>query len=686
MRASPLQRSGRVLAEWGRLRCSTRWLATTWLFSLALAAWPAGAAPARIAGLRCLGAQTMQPLLARWARGFQSQQPDIAVEVGRSTRYSAAGVAAVLAGTANCVSLAREAFPAEVAAFQRSLGQAPLLVPVAGGSYATPHGSFALAVYVNRANPLRGLSLPQLATLFSGRSLPAQTRPLTTWGQLGLHGVWADRPIHLYGMTPRRASGNPPGIVNFLDTRVLQGRPWRADLRVQVDTTDSSALTAIVRQVGRDPDGIGYSGFGYADGTVRALPLAVRTGAPYVAGSPATVASARYPLAREIYLGFPPGATDSLTSSACRFMAYVLSRAGQRMVARDGMRFMPLTLMQRRDAHAKLLHDCTAAAHPAYLTADGAVRIVGYNDMRWMLQAIDRRYLQRYPGARFRLILHGTRTAPAALASGRSLFAPMGAPFLPTALAAYRRQVGTEPLRFRVAHAALDPRARSSPLAIYVNISNPLSSIDMEQLRRSFTGTEPLATWSQLGLGGTWARRPIHPCGLAPTTALGRYMRLQHFGGTTYAADYIGYAESAQVLARVAADPDALCIADLNQAVASVRTLGIRLGQGQGISIGSSADIVSGRYPLDRYLYIYVRAPKAGVSERMVCRYLRLLLSDDGQRLLAAAAPGYLPLSQAQREHERQKVKATLCNRGARPSSHSRTSSVPPTLDPSVVR
>lgn len=626
----------------------------------------------------------MQPLLARWARGFQSRQPGVVVEVGRGTRYSAAGVAAVLAGTANCISFAREAFPAEVAAFRHELRHEPILVPVAGGSFATPHGSFALAVYVNRANPLRGLSLPQLATLFSGRRLPGQMQPLTTWGQLGLHGVWADRPIHLYGMTPRRASGNPPGIVNFLDTRVLRGHRWRADLRVQVDTTDSSALTAIVRQVGRDPDGIGYSGFGYADGMVRALPLAVRSGAPYVAGSPATVASARYPLAREIYLGFPPGATDSLTSSACRFMAYVLSRAGQRMVARDGMRFIPLTLVQRRDAHAKLLHDCTAAAHPAYLTADGAVRIVGYNDMRWMLQAIDRRYMQRYPGVRFRLILHGTRTAPAALASGRSLLAPMGAPFLPTALAAYRRQVGTEPLRFRVAHAALDPRARSSPLAIYVNIGNPLSSIDMEQLRRSFTGIEPLATWSQLGLGGTWARRPIHPCGLAPTTALGRYMRLQHFGGTAYAADYIGYAESAQVLARVAADPDALCIADRNQAVASVRMLGIRLGQ--GISIGSSADIVSGRYPLDRYLYIYVRAPKAGVSERMVCRYLRLLLSDDGQHLLAAAAPDYLPLSQAQREHERQKVKATLCNSGARPSPHSQTSSVPPTLDPSVVR
>lgn len=643
------------------------WLAVSWLVAAAAAAGPARAVPSGSqgagAGLRCLGADTMRPLLLEWARRLGAQAHDVPVEVGAGSRYSAAGVAAALAGLVNCISFAREPFPAERAAFEHRLGRRLIVVPVAGGSYATPHGSFALAIYVNRTNPLRGLDLAQLVAVFAGRPAPGQVKPLVTWGQLGLRGAWAGQPIHLYGMTPLRTNGNPPGIVNFLDGRVLRGQHWRADLRVQKDAPGSTALAAIVRQVGRDPDGIGYSGFGYATGAVRALRLSSHTGAAYVAGSPDAVAAGRYALAREIYLGFPATAAGGLSPPACRFLAYVLGPRGQRQVVRDHMRFIPLTLAQRRDARRQLARDCDTA-RPAYLDRDGAVRIVGYNDMRWMLQAINRRYVQQYPGVRFRLILKGTRTAPAALADGSSLFAPMGAEFLPDALASYRRQTGGDPLQFRVAHAALDPRARSSPLAVYVHPGNPLSSINLTQLRRAFTGAAPLANWGQLGMGGAWARRPIHPCGLAPGTALGRYMRRHHFDDEAYTTGYAGYRESVLVLRRVAADPDALCFADLNQASSAVRPLGIRLGPGQGVSTGSRADIVSGRYPLDRYLYVYARAPRAGHRDRLLCRYLQLLLSEEGQRLLAAARPSYLPLSTAQRTMEQARARHLLCGPG----------------------
>ncbi len=627
--------------------------------------------------LHCVGADTMRPLLSRWASGFHAIQRQSSVVVGTGTRYSAAGVTAMLAGSANCVSFAREPFLAERAAVEHQLGRSLVVVPVAGGSYATPHGSFALAVYVNRANPLRGLDLTQLAAVFSGQPAPGQIQPLATWGQLGLRGAWATRPIHLYGMLPQRASGNPPGIVNFLDGRVLLGLPWRADLQVQTDAPGSTALTAIVQQVGRDPDGIGYSGFGYANAAVHALQLSMHAGAPYVAGNPTTVAAGRYALAREIYLGFAVNPAVGLPPSACRFLAYVLSARGQRQVMRGPMHFLPLTPAQQRTARKQRARAC-GNRRPAYLDRDGKVRIVGYNDMRWMLQAIDQRYAELYPGVHLTLILKGTRTAPAALANGSSLFAPMGAEFLPSALADYRRQVGSDPMKFRVAHAALDPRAHSSPLAIFVHPSNPLSTISLEQLLRSFTGRAPLTTWGQLGLGGAWARQPIHPCGLAPGTALGRYMRQHHFEDRAYAASYIGYRESAQVLQKVAIDPDALCFADLNQANPSVRLLGIRLGPGQGISLGSRADIISGRYPLDRYLYVYTRAPKTGRHNLLLCRYLQLLLSAQGQKMLAAARPGYLPLSRAQQQAERSRVRHLLCDSEIAhdaPSFHSKTSS-----------
>ncbi len=606
----------------------------------------------------------MQPLVAAWARAFVARQPGEVIAVPAGTRYSAAGVAAVAAGQANCITFAREPFVAEQEMLRKATGRALLIVPVAGGSYATPHGTFALAIYVNRRNPLRGLSASQLAAVFA-QGAPSPAR----WGQLGLGGAWAQRPIHVYGMTPLRASGNPPGIVNFLDRRLLRGQIWRRDLRIQSDGNGTSTLAGIVRKVAADPDGIGYSGFAYATPAVRAVPLSSGAGEPFHAGTPASVAAGRYLLGRTIYLGFPASTGGDLSPAACRFLSFILGADGQRLIARDSMHFNALTPVQARAARATLAGrgHCASvdprSARPAYVEADGAIRIVGYNDMRWMLEALDRAFARSHPGIRFDLVLKGTRTAPAALADGSSLFAPMGAEFTEQELQRYRQREGASPLLFRVAHAALDPRARSSPLAVYVNPANPLRTISMRQLRAIFATPARLTHGAQLGLRGSWAHWRIHPCGLAADTALGVFMRRHHFGGAPYVDSYRGFRESAQVLRQVAADPAALCLADLNQADPSVRVVGIRLPAGVGVTRGSRQDIVSGRYPLNRFLYVYLRAPVARPGDSLACAYLGLMLSAPGQRIIARAAPGYLSLSSAGQTFEQQRLRLAGCGR-----------------------
>ena len=66
-----------------------------------------------------------------------------------------------------------------------------------------------------------------------------------------------------------------------------------------------------------------------------------------------------------------------------------------------------------------------------YLNAEGSVAVVGYNDMRDMMEAWAKRFTAAHPAVRFALDLRGTRFAPAALASGASAFAPMGALLTP---------------------------------------------------------------------------------------------------------------------------------------------------------------------------------------------------------------------------------------------------------------
>ena len=603
-------------------------------------------APDRAGTLRCAGGSTMLPLMESWARQFHELHPGAVVEIDPHVTLAADGFRELLAGRVDLVDFVREPFPAEIAAFKRKFGYAPLLINVANGSFAARGGTHAIAIYVNSSNPLRQLTLDQLEEIFSADSLPGSGASISTWGSLGLKGTWAHRPIHVYGMAPLRSSGDPPGIVNFMEIRVLHGGFFRSDLRVERDRPGESALQSIVGAVANDPDGIGYSGFGYALPGVKTVALARLPGGPYVRGAPEQVADRSYPLGRQIYLGLnsPPG--RPLPPLVKAFIELALSPRGQQAVTHTPDRFLPLTPAQLAKSGLQLL------------TANGEISIVGYNDMQEMLAALDELFAQLHPGVRFALTLKGTRTAPAALASGRSLLAPMGAEFLPEQLAAYRRVVGSDPIAFRIAHDSLDPQARSGPLVIFVPAANPLPELTLAQLERIFAAGGRGLRWGQLGLTGDLANRPIHPYGLAAATPLGRFMRQHALAGRPFDKQFTGLSESAEVVREVGADPLGIGFAAINHATPAVRMVPLSRREGERPSRATRADLLAGRYPLDRYLLIYVRIPPGGRLDPIARDYLRLALSPEGQRAIASGHLGYLPLSTAEAAAERAKLQA----------------------------
>ncbi|RJG11279.1 PstS family phosphate ABC transporter substrate-binding protein [Massilia cavernae] len=299
----------------------------------------------------------------------------------------------------------------------------------------------------------------------------------------------------------------------------------------------------------------------------------------------------------------------------------------------------------------------SAAAHapgtlPApdapYVTAQGAVRVVGYNDMQEMLEALNRLFAKSHPGIRFELQLKGTRTAPPALASGGSLFAPMGAEFSDAELAAYRQVAGHAPLAIRVAHASLDPRALSSPLALYVNHSNPLRELTLAQAMAAFTAGidgRTALVWGDLGLGGAWATRQVRLCGLAPDTALGIFMRRHHFDGRQYASHFQGFRQSADAVSCVAGSPAALGFAGSNRVAPGARILAVAPASGGHAVLPSASAVAAGGYPLDRHLLIYVRKVPGKPLEPLAEAYLRMALSPAGQQAIGSGTLGYQPLN-----------------------------------------
>lgn len=286
----------------------------------------------------------------------------------------------------------------------------------------------------------------------------------------------------------------------------------------------------------------------------------------------------------------------------------------------------------------------------AYLTPGGEIKVIGYNDMREILEPLAARFSAAHPGLRFKLELPGTRFAPAALAHGRSAFAPMGAELTPPQLAEYRALTGAEPIAIRVAHASLDPRALSGPLAVFVSRENPLASITLDQAARAFTGAA--TTWGDLGLEGEWAARPLNPYGVERGTPLALSFQENAMRGQPFGARMAGFPQSADVVKRVSEDPAGIGFAAAMRETPSVRALSIATRAGEAPVTLTKENIQAGRYPLDRFLLIYASRPLTPLARE----FLLLMLSREGQEAVAGSPQGYLPLSARDAAVERAKL------------------------------
>jgi len=275
------------------------------------------------------------------------------------------------------------------------------------------------------------------------------------------------------------------------------------------------------------------------------------------------------------------------------------------------------------------------SASAAYLRSDGAIALVGYNDMQEMLESLSARYTQLHPTLRFALELKGTRTGPPALAAGTAALAPMGAEFSPRELADYRAVTGREPVAIRIAHASLDPRALSGPLAILVHSSHPLAALTVAEVAEIFSGKN-----RALGL---------IPVGLKPETALGLFFKKKVLGEASFSSDFIGLSQSRDVVKWVEEHPGAIGFAAAVRASDKVKILALAARTGAPSVELNPENLIAGRYPLDRHLLMYARAP----LEPWVRDFLDFILSVEGQRAIAKGHLGYLPLGVAEVENER---------------------------------
>lgn len=281
--------------------------------------------------IRVCGSPQMGDLLKLYEQGFAALQPGVHFEENLQSTLTA--VSGVSSGHADIGLLGREIWPAEVQAFTSATHHAPTVLNVATGSYDVPKATFALMVFVPASNPIVSLSTVQLARIF------AADHPIRTWGELGLTGDWAARPIHLYGFTVDNDKSQIFSRLIF-----APGERWNPALHQFANAPAPAATDAgelILQSVASDPDAIGISNVHYATPAVKPLALSTPTHPAPNPPTRASVADRSYPLTRAIYMVINGGAAYPLKPAVVEFLRYVLSRQGHQAVTGEG-NYLPL--------------------------------------------------------------------------------------------------------------------------------------------------------------------------------------------------------------------------------------------------------------------------------------------------------------------------------------------------------
>lgn len=279
--------------------------------------------------LRSIGSDTMDLLVARWEEIFTQYHPGL--KVLHEGRGSSTATPSLVEGQSDFGPMSRAMQGPEIAKFQERFGYAPTQVRVAID---------ALGLYVHPSNPVAqlGLTLEQVDAIFSATRKRGGAERLSTWGQLGVGGAWANAPINVYGRN--KASGT---YGFFRDSALSKGEfgEW-------VDEQVGSAQ--VVEKVTADKFGIGYSGVGYKTDGVALAPVVVVVGEHGVEPSEETALSGEYPLARPLFIVTNRNPAAAPSDLQREFLGFVLGPIGQEVVKREGYYPLPPKLLAEEQA------------------------------------------------------------------------------------------------------------------------------------------------------------------------------------------------------------------------------------------------------------------------------------------------------------------------------------------------
>jgi phosphate transport system substrate-binding protein len=296
------------------------------------------------------------PLAEWWETEFRKHHPQVKFDWHLKTTLHA--IPGLIMGVSDIGPMGRQITFPEQLSFQREFNRMPTGIVAVTGSYNVSGWNPPIGVYLHKDNPLSKLSLEQLDGIF-GAERSGAWRELTwdkslargpeknirTWGQLGLQGEWADKPIHVYGYNLQ---------FNFpqeIESRAFGGvsKKWNEKL-IEYDNTvlpDGSLKLAgqlMLEDLAKDPYGIAYvaGGEAWVTPAVKTVALSVKTGGRAYELTMDNVRERTYPMYADVFFWINRDPKGPVDPKVKEFIRFVLSRDGQELVQKDG-KYLPLT-------------------------------------------------------------------------------------------------------------------------------------------------------------------------------------------------------------------------------------------------------------------------------------------------------------------------------------------------------
>jgi len=265
-----------------------------------------------------IGSDTLNNMMALWLETFQKFHPTVKISI--EGKGSSTAPPALIEATAQLAPMSRAMKNKELDKFEEKYGYPPTQFRVALD---------ALAIIVNKDNPIEGLTLQEADAIFSINRKREYSQDVDRWSKLGIN----------LGMVSLYGRNSASGTYGFFKKIVLSGGDFKSSVKEQPGSA------SVVQGVSSDPNGIGYSGIGYMTSSVKIVPLGKEKG-KYYDTSETNVLNGKYPLGRFLYLYVNKTPNEKLSPLVEEFIRFIFSEEGQHIVDKDGYMRVPASIIE----------------------------------------------------------------------------------------------------------------------------------------------------------------------------------------------------------------------------------------------------------------------------------------------------------------------------------------------------